>query len=353
MAKNKKEYGYSGAGAAGVSYANLLKDVPTVKMTYQEAIRETLRQEMERDPLLFILGEEIGRYGGANGVSGDLWKQFGEERVRDTAIAENAILGTALGAAMTGCAAVPEIMFGDFLGVCLDQILNQISKIRYMSGGQVQVPLVIRTIMGGYIQAAAQHSQCLESIFVHMPGIKVVAPSTPADAMGLLRASIRDRNPVIFFEHKGMYKYTGQVPLDREYLLPLGKAFVIREGSDVTVVANSLMAHHALEAAEYLDGKGISVEVIDPMTLDPLDEDTILQSLKKTHHLVVVHEANLTGGYGGHIAAIAADKAFHDLQGPVKRVGARHVPIPFSKPLEDFVLPGVGDIVKAVQETLV
>ncbi len=351
MAK-EKNYGYASAVAQGTSYERYIGKGDLVEMTYQEAVRETLRQEMRRDPKLFILGEDIGKYGGANGVSGDLWYEFGDDRVRDTAISENAILGCALGAAMTGYKAVPEIMFGDFVGVCLDQIINQIAKIRYMSGGQVAIPVVIRTIMGGYIQAAAQHSQCMETLFVHFPGIKVVAPSTPADVAGLLRASVRDGNPVIFFEHKGLYKYSGKVPVDPEYLIPLGKALVVREGKDVTLVANSMMLHYALKAIPALEAKGISVELIDPMTLDPLDMDTILKSVHKTHRLVIVHEGYLKAGYGAEIAALAAEKAFHDLKAPIKRVAAKDVPIPFSKPLEEFVLPSVEDILQAVEQVM-
>lgn len=322
------------------------------EMTFMEAVRETMRQEMAKDPHLFLIGEDVGPYGGEMGVTAGLWEDFGDDRVRDAPIAETAIVGCALGAAMTGCRAIAEIPFGDFLGVCMDQIYNQVAKMRYMSGGQAQVGVVIRTTMGGYINAAEQHSQCMASWFVHTPGIKVVVPSTPADAMGLLRSSLRDGNPVIFFEHKGLYSYKGEVPDDPEYSIPLGQANVVRPGTDVTVIATSLQVHKALEAADRLMEKDISVEIVDPRTLDPLDEDTILSSVEKTGHAVIVHEAWTKGGYGGEIAAIIADEGIDYLDGPVKRVGAKHVPIPFSPNLEDYVLPQVDDICAAVEQSL-
>mgnify|MGYP005858224231 CR=1 FL=1 len=322
------------------------------RMTMRVAIRETIRQEMAADPHLFMIGEDVGPYGGEHGLSQGLWEQFGEDRVRDAPIAENAIIGCGLGAALTGCRAIAEIPFGDFLGVCMDQVFNQAAKIRYMSGGQARVPLVIRTTMGGYMGAAEQHSQCLESWFVHAPGIKVVVPSTPADAAGLLRASLRDGNPVIFFEHKGLYAYEGEVPDDPEYLIPLGRAHVVRPGSDCTVIATAMQVHKALEAAERLEREGVSVEVIDPRTLVPFDDDTVIQSVAKTNRAVVVHEAWANAGYGAEIAARIAEKAFDYLDAPVRRVGARHVPIPFSPTLENYVLPQVETIAAAVEEVL-
>jgi pyruvate dehydrogenase E1 component beta subunit len=322
------------------------------KMKFMEAIRETIRQEMAADPYLFLIGEDVGKYGGEQGVTGDLWYQFGDDRVRDAPIAEAAIIGCALGAAMTGCRAIAEIPFGDFLGMCMDQIYNQAAKLRYMSGGQARIPLVIRTTMGGYSGGAAQHSQCLPSWFVHVPGIKVVVPSMPDDAAGLLRAALRDGNPVIIFEHRGLYPFVGEVPDDPNYMVPLGKARLIREGRDCTVVATALQVHKALEAAERLAAEGIEVEIIDPRTLDPLDEDAILESVKKTGHAVIVHETWTVGGYGGEIAARIADKGIHYLDGPVKRVGAKHAPIPFSPPLENYILPQVEDIIQAVKATM-
>ena len=322
------------------------------RMTFMEAIRETIRQEMAADPRLFLIGEDVGPYGGEMGLTQGLWEQFGDDRIRDAPISETAIVGCALGAAMTGCRAIAEIPFGDFMGVCMDQIYNQAAKMRYMSGGQAQVPLVIRTTMGGYISAAEQHSQCLGSWFVHVPGIKVVVPSVPADAAGLLRASLRDGNPVMFIEHKGLYPYEGEVPDDPDYSVPLGQAQVVRPGTDVTVIATSLQVHKSIEAADKLAEQGISVEIIDPRTLDPLDEDAILSSVAKTKHAVIVHETWTVGGYGGEIAAVIADKGIYYLEGAVKRVGARHVPIPFSPTLENYVLPQVDDICTAVEQSL-
>ena len=322
------------------------------EMTFMVAIREVIRQEMAADPYLFMIGEDVGPYGGEHGLSQGLWEQFGHDRMRDAPISESAIIGCGLGAAMTGCRAISEIPFGDFVGVCMDQVYNQAAKIRYMSGGQAKVPLVIRTTMGGYMGAAEQHSQCLASWFVHAPGIKVVIPSTPADAAGLLRASLRDGNPVIFFEHKGLYAFKGEVPVDPNFTIPLGKANIVREGSDVTVIATSMQVHKALDAAEELAREGIQMELIDPRSLVPLDEETILRSLAKTNHAVIVHETWTNGGYGAEIAARIADKGIDYLDGPVKRVGAKHVPIPFSPPLENFVLPQIETIVAAVKETL-
>jgi pyruvate/2-oxoglutarate/acetoin dehydrogenase E1 component len=321
-------------------------------MSFKVAIREALRSAMRQDSSLFLLGEDVGRYGGELGVTGDLWQEFGEFRIRDTPISETAVVGCALGAAMTGCRAVVEIPFSDFVGVCMDQLFNQVAKLRYMSGGQVRVPLVVRTTMGGYAALAAQHSQCMESWFVHMPGIKVVVPSTPADAMGLLRSALADDNPVIFFEHKSLYPVEGEVPDDADFHVPLGAANVVRQGTDVTVLASALQLQLASEAAECLAEEGIRVELIDPRTLDPLDTASILASVARTHHLVVCHETWTTGGYGAEIAARVADQGFRDLAGPVKRVGAKHVPIPFSPALEKVVLPQVDDICGAVKETL-
>lgn len=322
------------------------------EMTFMAAVRETLRQEMAADPNLFLIGEDVGPYGGEMGVTKGLWDQFGDDRVRDAPISESAIIGCGLGAAMTGCRAVPEIPFGDFLGVCMDQIYNQAAKMRYMSGGQVRVPLVIRTTMGGYVGGAEQHSQCLESWFVHVPGIKVVVPATPANAMGLLRSALRDGNPVIFFEHKGLYSMKGEVPDDPEFTVPLGRAEIVQAGTDATVIATGLQVHNAVKAGNKLAARGISVELIDPRTLDPLDEDAILASVRKTKHAVIVHETWTRGGYGGEIAALIAEKGIHYLDGPIKRVGAKHVPIPFSPVLENYVLPQVDDICAAVEESL-
>jgi len=322
------------------------------EMTFMAAIREVIRQEMEKDPNLFMIGEDVGPYGGEHGLSKGLWDLFGDWRMRDAPISEAAIVGCGLGAAMIGIRAIAELAFGDFVGMCMDQVYNQASKIRYMSGGQVEIPLLIRLTMGGYISAAEQHSQCLESWFVHIPGLKVVCPSTPADAMGLLRASLREPNPVMFFEHKGLYTVTGEVPDDPEFIIPLGQGKIVQEGTDCTVVANAKQVYFAQEAAKELEAEGISVEIIDPLTLDPLDMDTILTSVQKTKHVVVVHETWKTGGWGGEIAAQLADDAIDYLEGPIKRIGAKHTPIPFSPILENYVLPQPRDIVIAIRECL-
>ena len=322
------------------------------KLSFAKAIRTALHSEMEADPTLFLIGEDIGRYGGELGATHGLWDAFGDDRCRDAPISETGIVGAALGVAMTGSRAVAEIPFGDFLGLCMDQIYNQAAKIRYMSGGQVRVPLVIRSTMGGYMSAAAQHSQSLEAWFVHVPGIMVVLPSTPADALGLLRSAMRAGNPVLFLEHKGLYALKGEVPDDPDFTVPLGEAYVAREGSDVTIVATAMQVHRSLEAAAGLEKEGISAEVIDPRTLDPLDEEAILCSVTKTGHLVTVHEAWERGGFGGEVAAIVADRAYRELRGPIKRVGARHTPIPFSPVLENHILPQVDDITAAVHATL-
>jgi acetoin:2,6-dichlorophenolindophenol oxidoreductase subunit beta len=320
-------------------------------LTYMEAVREAIREEMRKDPHLFMIGEDVGPYGGEMGMTQGLWKEFGDMRLRDAPISEAGIVGCALGAALTGCRAIAEIPFMDFVGVAMDQIYNQAAKMRYMFGGKAEIPLIIRTPMGGYQSAAAQHSQCLEAWFMHTPGIKVVLPSTPADAKGLLAACFADRNPVIFIEHKKLYQQKGEVP-EGEHVVPLGKAAVRRAGRDVTVVATSYTVGMALEAAEALSQEGIDVEVVDPRTLVPLDEDGILASVRRTGRLVIVHEAWRRAGAGAEIAAIAAEKALGSLKAPVLRVAAEDVPIPFSPVLEGFVLPDAGKIQKAVRTVM-
>jgi pyruvate/2-oxoglutarate/acetoin dehydrogenase E1 component len=321
-------------------------------LTYAEAIREALREEMERDERVFCLGEDIGgKYGGDFGVTGNLWEIFGDERIRNTPISEAAIVGAAVGAAITGMRPVAEIMFADFITVCMDQLANQAAKNRYMFGGKAKVPMTVRTPVGGGLSVAAQHSQNLEAWFTHIPGLKVVMPSTPADAKGLLKTAIRDDNPVIFFEHKQLYYLKGEVPDDMD-TIPLGKASIVREGSDVTVIAISYMVTKAIEAAEKLDREGIGVEVVDPRSLFPLDENTVLDSVRKTHKAVIVHEACLRGGVGGELSAIIAEKAFDHLDAPIVRVGALNVPIPFSPRLEEAVLPQTKDIVRAVRRVM-
>jgi acetoin:2,6-dichlorophenolindophenol oxidoreductase subunit beta len=320
-------------------------------MNFTQAIIEALREEMQRDEKVVIWGEDVGQAGGAFAATKGLIEEFGEDRVRDTPIAENIIIGMAVGAAITGLRPVPEIMFADFLACAMDQIANQLAKIRYMSGGQVKVPVTIRTCNGAGLRAAAQHSQSLHPWFVNLPGIKVVAPSTPADAMGLLKSSIRDDNPVIFFEHKELYNIKGDVP-EGDHLIPLGRADIKRQGTDVTIVAVQYMVHKALEAAEELAKRGISVEVIDPRTLMPLDRTMIINSVRKTQKLVVVDECNLSAGMQSEILSAAVQGAFDYLEAPPKLLGVPNVPIPFSPPMEDYVLPNAENIIAAVEDVL-
>lgn len=318
------------------------------KMTVAEAIRETLRLEMKRDERVFIMGEDVGKFGGCFGVTQGLYEEFGPERVKDTPISETAIIGSAVGAAATGMRPVPEIMFCDFLTVPMDQLVNQAAKMRYMFGGKAKIPMTVRVPIGAGMSAAAQHSQSLEAWFIHVPGLKVVMPSTPADHAGLLISSIRDDNPVMFFEHKMLYGVEGEVP-DEIEPIPLGKADIKREGEDVSVIATSMMVYKSLEAAKELEKDGISIEVIDPRTLFPLDKETIFESVKKTNRVVIVHEAVKRGGVGAEIAAQIADEVFDYLDAPIKRVAALNVPIPFSPSLEKYVIPNVKDIIKAVK----
>lgn len=322
------------------------------KITYREALREALREEMRRDPTVFLLGEDIGRYWkGAFKVTEGLAEEFGDERVRDTPISESSIVGAAVGAAITGMRPVAEIMFGDLTTLAMDQIANQAAKIRYMFGGQASVPLVIRTPFGAGVNVAAHHSQSLEAWFMHVPGLYVAVPSTPYDAKGLLKTAIRGDNPVFFCEHKLLYSMEGEVP-EEEYTVPFGVADVKREGSDLTIVATLYMVHKALNAAEELEAEGVSVEVVDPRTLTPLDKQAIINSVKKTGRLVVVSEDCKTAGVSAEIAAIVAEEAIDYLDAPIKRVAALDTPIPFSPPLEQFVIPNEKTIIKAVKEII-
>lgn len=319
------------------------------EITFVEALREALREEMKRDSSVFLLGEDIGVHGGDFGVTKGLIHEFGKERVRDTPIAETAIIGVAVGAAAAGLRPIAEIMFADFLGVCMDQILNQASKLRYTSGGQMKLPIVIRTAYGAGIRAGPQHSQSLEALFMHIPGLKIVIPSTPYDAKGLLKSSIRDDNPVLFFEHKLLYKIKGKVPKE-EYLIPLGKADIKQEGKDVSIITYGIMVHKALEASKELSKEGISIEILDLRTLNPLDKKAIIESVKKTGKAIIVHEAWKTNGVGAEIAAIIAEEAFDYLDAPIKRVAALDTHIPFTPSLEDAVIPSKEDIKKAIME---
>ena len=319
------------------------------EISYLEAVREALIQEMRRDPTVFVLGEDVGVYGGAFGVTRGMLEEFGPERIRDTPISEAAIAGAATGAALMGMRPVMEIMFMDFLTISMNQLVNQAAKMRFMFGGKASIPLVCRAPAGSGTGAAAQHSQSLEAWFVHTPGIKVVAPSTPADVKGLLVASIRDNNPVIFMEHKLLYRMKGPVPEDL-YTLPLAQADVKREGRDLTILAYSIMVPRALEAAGQLATEGIDIEVVDPRTLSPLDTETIVRSVSKTGRVLIVHEAPVTGGVGAELAAvIAASEAFDYLDAPIRRLAGRNVPIPYNRTLEAAAVPQVPDIVSAAR----
>ena len=320
-------------------------------MTFGQALNDAHMVEMQRDPNVYVAGEDVGVYGGIFGVTGGLLDKFGEKRVRDTPITESAIIGTAVGAAVGGLRPVIELMFVDFIGVALDQLYNQAAKMKYMFGGKAKIPMVLRATCGAGIGAAAQHSQCLESWFMHVPGLKVAMPSTPGDAKGLLISAIRDDNPVVFLEHKILYANEGEVP-EGEYTIPFGQADIKREGTDVTIVATAQMVHLSLSAAEKLAGEGISVEVVDPRTLSPLDEDSIIKSVQKTHRLVIVHEEVKFAGSGAEIAAIVAEKAFDYLDAPIIRVAAPFCPVPFSPPLEAEFIPSEGQIIDAVKTVM-
>jgi len=333
------------------------------QLTYAQAINEAIRLEMRRDPRVVLMGEDVAgganidhlqddeAWGGVLGVTKGLVQEFGRNRVLDTPITEAGFIGAAVGAASTGMRPIAELMFVDFFGVCWDQIFDQGAKLRYMFGGKANCPLVIRTMIGAGMGAAGQHSGCHYSVFTHMPGIKTVIPSTPADAKGLLTAAIRDDDLVVVFENKMLYSISGEVPED-EYIIPLGKADIKREGTDVTIVAISRMVQQALAAADALQADGISVEIVDPRTLSPLDEETILNSVAKTHRLVIVDEDNPRCSAATDIAALAADKAFTELDAPIKLVTAPHTPVPFSPPLEQFYIPSPERIVTTIQDML-
>ena len=328
------------------------------RKTIREAINDAIRLEMTRDPRVVVIGEDVAggaglagerdAFGGVMGVTKGLYGTFGESRVIDTPITESAIMGMAAGAAVTGLRPVAELMFCDFIGVCFDQILNQAAKFRYMFGGKATTPLVVRTMYGGGLGAAAQHSQCLYQMFTAVPGVKVVVASTPYDAKGLMIQAIRDDDPVIFFEHKAMYDVAGEVP-DGAYTIPFGEANVVRDGDDVTIVALGRMVGMAEAAAKDLEAAGIDCEIVDPRTTSPLDEDTILESVEKTGRLVVVDEANPRCSVAADIAALVASKAFGALKAPVGQVTAPHAPVPFAPSLEKLYLPDAAKIAAAVK----
>lgn len=332
----------------------------TREISVSQAVAEAIGQEMERDSNVFVMGEDVALWGGIFGMTQGLLQKFGPERVTDTPISEMGFIGAAAGAALEGMRPIAEIMFVDFAGACFDQILNHVSKIHYMSGGALKLPLVITTAIGGGYNDAEQHSQCLYSLFAHLPGLKIVVPSSAYDAKGLMTQAIRDDNPVMFFMHKGVAglvwmapnpRASGPVP-EEPYTIPFGVADVKHEGKDVTIVAVSLMVHRALDAAEALEKEGISAEVIDLRTLVPLDKGAIVNSVKKTHRLLVVDEDYLSYGFAGEIVAVVAEHALGYLDAPPKRLAVPDVPIPYSDPLEDFVRPDAAAIVAAVKELM-
>ena len=319
------------------------------EITYRQAVKDAMVEEMRRDERVFLIGEDIGIYGGAFGVSAGMLEEFGPERIIETPISEEAIIGAAAGAAMVGMRPIAEMMFMDFILLAMEPLVNQAAKARYMFGGKATVPMVIRMPSGSGTGAAAQHSQSLETILMHIPGIKVVAPSTPYDVKGLLISSIRDSNPVCFVEHKLLYKTKGEVP-EEEYTIPLGVADIKREGTDITVVASGIMVQKSLEAAQLLADEGTSVEVVDPRTLKPLDVDTISKSVKKTGRLLVVHEAVKTAGWAGEImASVSETPAWDYLDAPMRRLTGKDVPIPYNRNLEAAAVPQVEDILQEIR----
>ena len=321
-------------------------------ITYKDAVREAMCEEMRRDKSVFLMGEDIGKYCGAFGVSKGMLDEFGPERIIETPISETAFMGAGVGAAITGMRPIVELMFSDFMAVCYDQIINQAAKMHFMFAGKVNVPMVIRTPSGGGTGAAAQHSQSLEQMYLHVPGLKVVVPSTPYDAKGLLKTAIRDNNPVVFLEQKRLYNTKGQVPAE-DYTIPFGVADTKKEGKDVSIITYGRMVQMSLQVAEKLEKEGISVEVVDLRTLAPLDKEAVIATAKKTRRVVVVHEAVTFGGFGGEIVSTIVDSdAFFYLDAPVKRVGGLYCPVPFNPILEAEAFPTPAKIEAAVRELL-
>jgi pyruvate dehydrogenase E1 component beta subunit len=321
------------------------------ELTYREAVRDALAHALRTDDRVFLMGEDIAEMGGSMGVTQGLLDEFGPKRIRNTPISEMAIVGAGIGSAMQGMRPIVEIMYEDFLTLSMEQLVNQAAKHRTMSGGQVTVPLTIRTQGGAGWSPGAQHAQQLEAWFVHVPGLKVVFASTPEDVRGLLWTSIQDENPVVFFEHRTLYPIKGEVPEELEPI-PLGRARIHREGKDVTVVATGRLVHEALQAAEEAEADGISVEVVDPRTLQPLDEETIVASVKKTTRCVTAHEAVTRGGFGAELAAVIQHGAFDWLDAPVERVGAKFGPLPFAPGMEQWVVPDAAEVLEAIRRTV-
>ena len=321
------------------------------ELSYREAVRDAMSTAMRRDDDVFIMGEDIAEMGGSMGVTQGMLEEFGPERVRNTPISEMAIVGAGIGAAIAGMRPIVEIMYQDFTTLAMEQIVSQAAKHRYMSGGQIKVPLTIRTQGGAGWSPGAQHAHQLEALFVHVPGLKVVFPSTPEDVRGLLWSSIYEDNPIVFFEHRTLYGIKGEVP-DEIEPIEIGKARIHREGEDVTVVATGRLVHESLNAAEQAADEGISVEVFDPRTLQPLDEDALIASVKKTNRAVVAHEAVTRMGWGAEVAAIVQEKAFDYLDAPVARVGAKFTPVPFAPVMEEWVVPHAKDVLAAIKKTV-
>ena len=317
------------------------------EIMYRDAIREAMAEEMRRDPRVFLMGEDVAEHGGNFLVTTGLFEEFGENRVFDTPLSESALVGAGVGAAMMGLRPIVEVMFADFVTIAMDAIVNHAAKVYYMSGGEVTAPMVVRlAAYGAGRRSGPHHSQCIESLLTNVPGLTIVAPSTAYDAKGLLKTAIRMQSPVLFLEHKMLYAKKGEVPED-EYLIPLGVADIKRQGTNLTLVSYGRMVDISLAAAKTLEKEGVSAEVIDLRSLQPLDEETILSSVRKTGHLVIVHEAPVRGGFGGEVAAVVAEKALGYLDAPIKRVGAPWVPVPFSPTLEDAYVPQEADVVKA------
>jgi len=321
------------------------------ELTYREAVRDTLSEVMRRDERVFVMGEDIAEMGGSMGVTQGMLAEFGAERVRNTPISEIAIVGAGIGAAMQGLLPVVEIMYEDFLTISMEQLVNQAAKHRTMSGGQVQVPLTIRTQGGAGWSPGAQHAQQLEAWFVHVPGLKVVFASTPEDVRGLLWSAIYDANPVVFFEHRTLYPLKGEVG-DEIEPIELGRARVHREGTDVTVIATGRLVHESLKAADEAERDGISVEVVDPRTLSPLDTETLVESVRKTTRCVTAHEAVVQGGFGAELAAVIQHDAFDYLDAPIERVGAKFAPLPFAPVMEEYVVPHAANVLEAIRRTV-
>ena len=319
-----------------------------MQKTYLQAIGDALKEEMRRDDKILIFGEDVAEFGNIFGVTRGMLEEFGPQRVRNTSISETAIIGTALGAAVTGLRPVAELMYADFTMVAFSELFHCVPKWRFMNGSEYKMPLVVRCAMGSSFGAGSEHSNCVESLFMHSPGMTIICPTTPYDAKGLLKSAIRSDNPILFCEHKQLYQTKGEVP-EEDYTIPIGVADVKRQGKDVTVIAVGLMVRRALEAAELLEKEGISVEVIDPRTLVPFDKETVFNSIRKTHHVVIAEESNKTAGIGAELAAMLQEEMYDELDGPISRVAALDIPMPYNITLEKHVIPDAADIAKAVR----